>query len=239
MQGALKRTGLKYFDIVYAHRYDPITPMLEIVQAFTSLIQSNKAFYWGTSMWPPHRIIEAHWIAKVHNLIAPIVEQNKYNMLDRKYLENVYLPLFEERYNLGTTIWGALDSGILTGRHLNGLVKGSRMDIFKSFYGEIADETHEKVKKLKDLAENVLQCTLANLAIAWTMKNENVTVVILGASKVEQLKTFEAIRIVKKLDERVMNKIEEILQNKPIIDDYDEAIYGNMGRVKQSYRSKL
>merc|ERR1712228_983295 len=89
---------------------------------------------------------------------------------------------------------------------------------------------HEKVKKLKDLAENKLHCTLADLAIAWTMMNDNVTVVILGASKVEQLKTFEAGKVVEKLDDKVMNEIEGILKNKPKV---DEAIYGNMGREKE------
>merc|ERR1712087_569133 len=111
-----------------------------------------------------------------------------------------------------------------------------RLDVFKAFYGEIAEETHEKVRKLKNFAENVLGCSLADLAIAWTMKNDNVTVVILGASKVEQLKTFEAGKVVKKLDDKVMKEIEEILKNKPKV---DEAIYGNMGREKRSFRSKL
>jgi len=236
MDGALKRTGLKYFDIVYAHRYDVLTPMLEIVQAFTSLIRDNKVFYWGTSMWPPHRIIEAHWIAKVHGLIAPIVEQNKYSMLERNYLEKMYLPVFDARYQYATTIWGVLDSGILTGKHLKGVVKGSRLDQYKAHYGAIPNEKHEKVRKLMELAENELGCSLADLAIAWAMKNDNVTVVILGASKVEQLSTFGACKIVKQLDDKMMERIEKILDNKPKIDD---AIYGNMGREERNFRSKL
>ena len=122
INNSLKRMQLEYVDVIYAHRFDPITPMKEIVQGFTDIIKSGKALYWGTSQWPANKIIEAYWIAKVYNLIAPVVEQPKYSMLERKYLEYEYKVVFDNQYNIATTIWGALDSGILTGMYIASII---------------------------------------------------------------------------------------------------------------------
>ena len=103
IDASLKRMQLKYVDVVYAHRFEDLTPMKEIVEGFTDIIKSGKAFYWGTSQWPAHKIIEAYWTAKKFNLIPPVVEQPKYSMLERKYLEGEYLSVFNRRYNIATT----------------------------------------------------------------------------------------------------------------------------------------
>eukprot|EP01083_Nonionella_stella_P263657 895405_1 len=170
INAALKRLRLDYVDIVYAHRDDPVTPLLETVRSFTQIIQNGKAFYWGTSMWPVERIIEAYWIAQKYNLIPPVVEQCKYSMLERKYVENVYLPLFNNRYQYATTIWGALDSGILTGKYLDDTTKVGRYakgDKWKHFYGDVPQEKNEKVRKLKTLNQNEgLTCSITDLALA-------------------------------------------------------------------------
>merc|ERR1712048_996004 len=118
MKDELARLQLDYVDIVYVHRYDPTTPMLEIVRAFNKLIQDGKAFYWGTSMWTAQKLTEAYWVAKINNLIPPVVEQPIYNMFSRDWLENQYLPLMEAPYSLGMTVFSPLDSGILTGKYV-------------------------------------------------------------------------------------------------------------------------
>jgi len=123
-----KRLQLEYVDVIYAHQFDQLTPVLEVVEAFTNLIKSGKAHYWGTSMWPNWRIIQAFYLAKKHHLIPPVVEEPKYNLLERRYMESHYLPMFNHPYNIGTTIWGVLESGVLTGKYNTSVPEGSRMD---------------------------------------------------------------------------------------------------------------
>eukprot|EP01083_Nonionella_stella_P115577 342804_1 len=237
LRGALKRTGLDYFDVVYAHRYDNCTPMVEIVRAFTKIIRDGKAFYWGTSMWPSHRVLEAYWIAKCYDLIPPVVEQCKHSMLCRQYVEKEYLALFDAPYHLATTVWGGLDSGILTGKYLNNqMPSNSRLhknDRLSLFYPKIPQWKHDKVAQLKAFAESELNTSVAQLALAWCMKNPNVTVIIVGAKRDEQLNVFECMDVVQKLDEDKMKKIEQILENKP---ELDAGLYSNFGRSKRSFR---
>jgi len=127
MTDLLKRLQLEYVDIIYAHRYDGLTPMLEIVQGFNYIIQKGWASYWGTSMWPAQKLTEAYWIAKINHLIPPVVEQPIYNMFARQYVELEYLPMFELPYGLGTSIFSPLDAGILTGKYNKEIPKDSRL----------------------------------------------------------------------------------------------------------------
>eukprot|EP01084_Bolivina_argentea_P274201 467300_1 len=245
MKASLKRTGLEYVDVVYAHRYDPVTPMEEIVRGFTQLIQKGYAFYWGTSMWPTEAIIEAYWTAKLHNLIPPVVEQPKYNMLNREYIEKAYLPVFNNKYNIATTIFGALDAGVLTGKYLKGVPSNSRMDqqsndaLSKWYhYDSIQQSTHDTVRKLKEFAENKLQCSATDLALGWCLKNDNVTVIILGAKRPEQLSVIKSsMEIVPKLTRNIMKAIDGILNNKPELDG--RYAYARFGRKGRNFRSKL
>eukprot|EP01084_Bolivina_argentea_P056606 103556_1 len=237
LRGALNRTGLEYFDVIYAHRFDAVTPMLEIVRSFTKIIRDGKAFYWGTSMWPSERVLEAYWVAKCNNLIPPVVEQCKHSMLCREYVEKEYLPLFRAPYGLATTIWGGLDSGILTGKYLNDqMPENSRLhknDRLSVFYSKIPQWKHDKVAKLKQLAESELDTSVSQLSLAWCLKNPNVTVIIVGAKRDSQLNVFECMDVVQKLDDDTMEKIEQILENKP---ELDVGLHGDFGRVKRSFR---
>ncbi|KAF2442094.1 voltage-gated potassium channel subunit beta-1 channel subunit beta-1 [Karstenula rhodostoma CBS 690.94] len=223
LKSSLKRLQHDYVDVVFAHRYDPDVPMKEIVEAFTQTIRDlNLAYYWGTSEWPAERIQEAHDIAEKYNLIAPIVEQPQYNAFHRERFEKEYAPLFQN-YQMGTTIWSPLDSGILTGKYDKGIPEDSRFatnsDFFKSTVEKLKSEEGqaklEKVRKLGKIAER-LGGNTTQLALAWAAKNPNVSTVILGASKVEQIHdNLKALQLLSKLTDDVYQEIEDILQNKP------------------------
>lgn len=176
-------------DIVFAHRSDPATPMKEIVEGFTQVIRDlNLAYYWGTSEWSAAQITEATLIAEKYNLIAPVVEQPQYNLFHRERFEVEYEPLFKQ-FEYGTTIWSPLASGLLTGKYNDGIPEGSRFDTNKAFFDNSIKQLQspegkakiEKVKKLTEIAKK-LDTTPGNLAIAWAIKNENVSTLILGTS---------------------------------------------------------
>jgi len=226
MKGCLERLQLDYVDIVYAHRYDPSTPMEEIVRGFTDIIRSGKAFYWGTSMWPAQKITEAYWIAQLNNLIPPVVEQPIYNMFSRNIVELEYAPLYEKPYGLGTTIWGPLDSGILTGKYNDEIPPDSRLSDKNRLSGWVKPrlektkaEKIEVVKPLTAYAKEKFNTTVTVLALAWTIKNRNVSVCILGGTKPKQVEeNVKAIELASKLTKQHLEEIEKMLDNKPMID---------------------
>ena len=152
------------------------------------------------------------------NLIPPIVEQCQYSMLERKKVDNEYFDLFR-MYKLGTTIWSPLKGGILTGKYLNEIPKGTRLDnreMMKNKYEKEKDSINPKIQKLKDLAEKKVGCSLAQLAVAWVIANKDVSTCILGASKASQLdENFKALEVVKKLTPEILTEIETILDNCP------------------------
>lgn len=219
---ALNRLQVEYLDLFYCHRPDEETPIAETVWTMHNLIQQGKILYWGTSEWNAQQITEAHLVAEKYNLIGPSVEQPQYNLLERRKLEKEYLPLFEN-YGLGTTIWSPLASGVLTGKYLNGIPKGSRMEIESLSW--IKDkvwspENQEKVKQLNSLAQE-LDVSLTNLSIAWCLKNPNVSSVILGATKTNQLEeNLKSLDVLPLLTEEVMANIEDIMKNKPHLVKY-------------------
>jgi len=217
--GALKRLQVDYLDLYFCHRPDKQTPIEETVWAMNTLLQQGKILYWGTSEWSAAEIMEAIRVAKQYNLIGPTMEQPQYNLLERNKLENEYLLLFKE-YGLGTTIWSPLASGLLSGKYTSGEAKDTRLDMKGMEWLKetaLAEEKLEKVKKLQSLADG-LNVPLAKLSLAWCLKNPDVSTVILGASKAEQLKenltTLEVLRL---LSEEVMKNIEEIMQTKPVL----------------------
>lgn len=219
---ALNRLQVEYLDLFYCHRPDEETPIAETVWTMHNLIQQGKILYWGTSEWNAQQITEAHLVAEKYNLIGPSVEQPQYNLLERRKLEKEYLPLFEN-YGLGTTIWSPLASGVLTGKYLNGIPKGSRMEIESLSW--IKDkvwspENQEKVKQLNSLAQE-LDVSLTNLSIAWCLKNPNVSSVILGATKTDQLEeNLKSLDVLPLLTEEVMANIDDIMKNKPHLIKY-------------------
>lgn len=219
---ALKRLKTEYLDLFFCHRPDIHTPISETVWTMHNLTQQGKILYWGTSEWSAQQITEAHQVADRYNLIGPSMEQPQYNMLVREKVEKDYAPLYENQ-GLGTTIWSPLASGILTGKYLDGIPKGSRLDLENmSWLKEkmLNEEDLNKVRQLQKIA-NDLDTSLAKLAIAWCLKNPNVSSVILGATKIEQLKeNLNALSVKAKIDEDVLNKIEDILDNKPKIVEF-------------------
>ena len=223
LKSSLARLQQPYVDVVFAHRPDHATPMKEIVEGFTQCIRNlNLVYYWGTSEWSAAQITEATQIAEKYNLIAPVVEQPQYNMFHRERFEVEYGSLYNQ-FEYGTTIWSPLASGLLTGKYNDGIPKGSRFDNHKEFFDSTisslqADEGKakiEKVRKLTKIAEK-LDGNMSQLALAWAAKNPHVSTVILGATKVEQIKdNCKAIAMYNKMDDSHMKEIEEILSNKP------------------------
>lgn len=215
---ALRRLQVDYLDLYFCHRPDKNTPILETVFAMNHLIQQGKILYWGTSEWSAQEIMEAHMYAREYRLIGPTMEQPQYNMFHRDKMEVEYNQIFKN-IGLGTTIWSPLASGILTPKYLDKFPKDTRLGMeglewLKDMnYNE---ERIEKVRKLNHLALE-MNTSLPKLALAWCLKNPNVSTVILGASKLSHLKeNLTAIEILDKITPDIQDHIEEILQNKPI-----------------------
>ena len=217
---ALKRLQLDYVDLIFCHRPDFYTPVEETVWAMNHVIQQGKAFYWGTSEWTAEQIRKAYEVALRDHLIPPTMEQPHYNMFVRERVEKEYVPLYED-CGLGTTIWSPLASGLLTGKYINGIEEGSRLSLEKyqwlkeRFEQDGWDERMEKVKQLTLLAKD-LGASLAQMALAWCLRNPHVSTVITGASKPSQVvENMKALDVVEKLTDDVIEGIETILQNKP------------------------
>ncbi|KIK62290.1 hypothetical protein GYMLUDRAFT_555546 [Collybiopsis luxurians FD-317 M1] len=219
---SLRRLQMDYVDVIFAHRPDPSVPMEEIVRAFNYVIDKGWAFYWATSEWPARDIEEAFQIADKLNLIGPVAEQCQHNMFHRERPEKEYAPLYR-KYGLGTTVWSPLASGILTGKYNNTIPPGSRLDVESEFFSDTlrklwSPEGRDKIRKVKELrsiAED-LGTTTAALALAWVAKHPGTSSVILGATRPEQIvENLKAIEILPKLTPQVMERIEDILGNKP------------------------
>ena len=214
---ALQRLQVDYLDLYFCHRPDPSVPMEEIVWTMNNLITQGKILYWGTSEWSAQQIMEAHMVAKEYKLIGPTMEQPQYNMFWRYRLELEYLNIFKN-IGLGTTIWSPLAGGTLTEKYANNIPSDTRMDMKgMKWLKEIAlaPERLDKVKSLNELAKE-MDTTLAKLAIAWCVKNPNVSTVILGASKPEQLvETLTSLEIVPLITPSVSERIDAILDNVP------------------------
>jgi len=220
IHASLQRLQMDYVDLLFCHRPDLTTPVEETVWAMNQIIQQGKAFYWGTSEWPATRIMEAYGIARREHLIPPLMEQPEYNMLHRQRVEVEYAPLYRE-IGLGATIWSPLASGLLTGKYNQGIPEGTRLSLKgyewlrKEFETEEARQNIEKVKQLAPVAKE-LGCSLAQLALAWCLKNPNVSTVITGASRPEQvIENMQALQVAGQLTGEVMEQIEQVLQNKP------------------------
>ena len=214
---ALKRLQVSYIDLYFCHRPDKNTPIEETVWAMNHLIQQGKILYWGTSEWSAQEIMEAHMVARSLNLIGPTMEQPQYNMFHRKKMEVEFSQIFKT-VGMGTTIWSPLASGVLTPKYLDKFPEGTRLGMDGLEWlknSTLSEERLEKVRKLKTVADE-LGATIPGLAIAWCLKNPNVSTVILGGSKVTQLEeNFKALDVLPKLTPQVIEQIEHILDNKP------------------------
>ena len=217
---ALKRLRVDYLDLFYCHRPDLETPIEETVRAMHDLIAQGKVLYWGTSEWSAQQIQEAYGVARHYGLTPPTMEQPQYNMFARDKIEREYLPLYGE-IGLGTTIWSPLASGVLTGKYRNGIPEGSRMTLpdyqwlRERMESEKGRADIRRAADLEDLAKE-LGMPLAQMAIAWCLKNPNVSTVILGAANAGQLReNLASLERTSALTEGVMERIEGILQNRP------------------------
>lgn len=219
---ALKRLQVDYLDLFFCHRPDRNTPVEETVWVMNDLIRQGKVLYWGTSEWSAQEIQEAYSVARQYNLIPPTMEQPQYNMFWRDRVENEYNKLYRE-IGLGTTIWSPLGSGVLTGKYNDGMPEDTRLSIEGLEWlkdRSLVDKNLEKVRRLTAFAQEI-DLSMPRLAIAWAIKNPNVSTAILGASKKYQLEeTLKAVEDVQKLTDEVMEKIESILENKPKKPDF-------------------
>jgi voltage-dependent potassium channel beta subunit len=219
-RASLARLQMEYVDLIYCHRPDIYTPIEETVRAMNFLINQGLAFYWGTSEWTAAQIMEAYSIARHYDLIPPTMEQPQYNMFTRKKIEREYVHLYNE-IGLGTTIWSPLASGLLTGKYNSRIPQGTRVTLdgyewlLEDFKTEEAKQNIDKVKQLLPISADI-GASIAQLAIAWCLKNPNVSSVITGASKPSQVsENMKALDYVEKLTPDVMDRIEIILKNKP------------------------
>jgi voltage-dependent potassium channel beta subunit len=219
-KAALARLQMDYVDLVFCHRPDIRTPIEETVRAMNYLIDQGQAFYWGTSEWSIEQIMEAYHIARREHLVPPTMEQPQYNMLHRERVEKEYAPAYKE-FGLGTTIWSPLAGGLLTGKYNDGVPEDSRMTLKgyewlrEMFESEEGQQRLEKARRLAPVAED-LGCSMAQMALAWCLKNPKVSTVITGASKPEQIvENMKALDVVDRLTPEVMERIEGILDNKP------------------------
>ncbi len=220
---ALNRLQLDYLDLFFAHRPDKNTPIEETVFAMNQLIQTGKILYWGTSEWSAQEIMEAHMWARQNHLLGPTMEQPQYNMLTRKKVEEEYSQIYKT-VGLGTTIWSPLASGILSSKYLSGNIpEGSRLALTEYAWlkeKNFIDQNIQLAIKLNSLALE-LNTSLAKLAIAWCAQNTRVSSVILGATKLEQLQeTLSSLDLLPLFTEELNNRIESILNNKPIHPPY-------------------
>jgi voltage-dependent potassium channel beta subunit len=219
---ALERLQLDYLDLFFCHRPDKETPIEETVWTMHNLIQQGKILYWGTSEWSAQEIMEAHLVAREHSLIGPVMEQPQYNMLERTKVEGEFAQVYKT-VGLGTTIWSPLASGLLTGKYNDGFPTETRLGMEGLEWLKdrtLAEANLNRVKKLTGFSKE-LGISMPVLAVAWCLKNPNVSTVILGASKSAQLnENMRALEAQKILTPEVMTKIDDLLQNKPKQPEY-------------------
>jgi voltage-dependent potassium channel beta subunit len=213
IDGSLTRFGLDYVDLVFCHRADPDTPIEETVFAMHDMITAGKALYWGTSEWTAAEIMAAWQVAERHHLHKPVMEQPQYNLLHRERVEEEYARLYRD-IGLGTTIWSPLASGLLTGKYNDGIPANSRGTLrgYEWLAERLSDQPKiAKVKRLGPIAAD-LGCTLAQMSLAWCLKNPNVSTAITGASRPEQVReNMKALGVVPKLTPEVMSRIDQAL----------------------------
>ena len=212
VDGSLERFGLDFVDLLYCHRPDPETPLEETVWAMSDIVSSGRALYWGTSEWSADEIRGAWDIAERHHLHKPVMEQPEYNLFTRRRVERDYARLYEE-IGLGLTTWSPLASGALTGKYLDGVPADSRAAL--PGYGWLKDSVSNPkrlaaVRQLIAVAED-LDCTLAQLSIAWCARNPRVSTVITGASRLSQLEeNLGALDVIGRLTDEVVARMNEI-----------------------------
>ncbi|XP_038129762.1 voltage-gated potassium channel subunit beta-3-like isoform X2 [Cyprinodon tularosa] len=220
LRGSLSRLQLDYVDIVFANRSDVNAPMEEIVRAMTFVIEQGLAMYWGTSRWNVVEIMEAYSIARQFNLIPPVCEQAEYHYFQRDKVE-LQLPELYHKIGVGAMTWSPLACGLLTGKYNQGVPESSRAAmkgyswLKERLYSEEGKKQLNKIKELHLLADQ-LNCTAAQLAIAWCLRSEGVSSVLLGVSNTEQLlENLGSLRVLTQLTPPLIAEMDALLGNKP------------------------
>ncbi|MEN2983892.1 MAG: aldo/keto reductase family protein [Dictyoglomaceae bacterium] len=207
IEGSLKRLGTDYLDIYFCHRFDPETPLEEVIRAMDDLVHQGKILYWGTSVWTAAQIERAVGICEKLNCYKPQVEQPRYNMLDR-HIEQEIIPTCS-MYGIGITVFSPLAQGVLTGKYNEGIPSKTRAEWSEWIRRDLTEENINKVIKLTEIAKD-MGITMSQLALAWILRKPEISSVITGASKPEQvLENVKASGI--KLSEEVLKKIDDIL----------------------------
>jgi voltage-dependent potassium channel beta subunit len=212
INGSLERLDLEYVDVIYCHRPDKTTPIEETVWAMHNIIiEWGKAMYWGTSEWSAAEIVEAIAVAEKHHLHKPVTEQPQYNLFERQRFSGEYTRFYKD-YGYGSTIWSPLASGLLTGKYNKGIPKNSRGALkgYEWLHDSLTDKAKlDKVMALGKIAEE-LDCTTAQLALAWCLKNPHVSTVITGATSVKQLQeNMKAAEVAPRITPDVLEKIDK------------------------------
>ena len=213
---SLRNLGTDYLDLYFCHRYDPDTPIEEVVRTMDDLIHQGKILYWGTSEWEGAQVMQAYMVARQYGLNPPTMEQPQYNMFHRKRIELDLSPICKE-YGLGLTTGSPLYYGILSGKYNDGIPEGSRASLSEMAWvqDDITADRITIVRQLTALAQD-LEITTAQLAIAWILRRKEVSSVITGATRLEQLdENLIASEAVEKLSDDILERIEEIIQNIP------------------------
>jgi voltage-dependent potassium channel beta subunit len=221
IHGSLRRLQHEYVDLIFCHRPDATTPIEETVWAMHDIVERGQAMYWGTSQWPAADIVAAIETAERHHLHKPVMEQPLYNLFRRERFEHEYASLFR-RYGYGSTTWSPLASGVLAGKYERGIPRDSRATLkgYDWLHERVTDpERLEKVRALVPLAEEA-GCSLAQLSIAWILKNPNVSTVITGASNVDQVQeNLGASAVAARLTPEILAKIEAVFGAAPTDDE--------------------
>ncbi len=216
IDASLKRLNTDYFDLYFCHRFDPDTPIEEVVRSMDDLVHRGKVLYWGTSEWDAGQAAQAYGLARQHWLVPPTMEQPQYNLFHRRRVEWELAPLCKD-FGLGLTTYSPLFFGILTGKYNDGIPDGSRATLEDMGWirDHISPRNIEKVRQLTSLAEE-LGMTTAQLSVAWILRRKEVSSVITGATHLEQLdENLGAAEMVDRLTDEVLEQIEQIMGEMP------------------------
>lgn len=217
---ALRRLRVDHLDLFFCHRPDVDTPVVETVRAMDNLIRQGHVLYWGTSEWSAQEITEAHAAAREWGLTPPTMEQPQYNLFERRKVEGDYRPLYDT-FGLGTTIWSPLASGLLTGKYNDGIPQDSRVALpGYEWLREMVEgpEGQEKLRQVRELGRiaDGAGLSLTHLALLWCLRNPRVSTVILGASRVSQLRdNLSALEHRDRLTDDVVEAVEAVVANRP------------------------
>ena len=221
-EASLKRMKLDYVDVIFAHRDDLDVPMEEIVRGFNQIIEEGHAFYWATSEWSADRVMEAFVVCDRLGMIRPIADQCEYNMLTRKKMESEFVNLFE-KHNYGTTVWGPLAGGILTGKYNDAVPEDSRGGqdtqwakfLAKYIGSDNIEETRKKLRGIADISKEA-GMSMSQFVLAWSVKNKDVSIAIIGSKKPEQLtENLKAVELAGNITPEIEEKLEKVLGNRP------------------------